>query len=196
MGHQWFNHNFAKLREYFLCAKKTKITLFKNSSPHPNERRHCAEYHNAWGEELLNKVVIFVFFAHKKYFFILSRCRSRVCYPIMPRTHKHCGKRSWRAAHDWDSASLSWRKRKENWPIRCQKDTIMSIQNVSHWITPDIFIKYGMNVCSFSLKFIYYSTIQSFGVNNLFLFFCFFLWNKEINTFIQQGFIKLIKKCQ
>ncbi len=27
--HQWFNHNFTKLREYFLYAKKTKImTLF------------------------------------------------------------------------------------------------------------------------------------------------------------------------
>ncbi len=27
---QWFNPNFMKLREYFLCAKKTKITLFNN----------------------------------------------------------------------------------------------------------------------------------------------------------------------
>ncbi len=25
MWHQWFNHNFMKLHEYFLCAKKTKI---------------------------------------------------------------------------------------------------------------------------------------------------------------------------
>ncbi len=34
MWHQWLNFNFAKLREYFLCAKKTKImTLFNNSSP-------------------------------------------------------------------------------------------------------------------------------------------------------------------
>ncbi len=33
MSHQWFNRNFTKLREYFLCAKKTKITtLFNNSS--------------------------------------------------------------------------------------------------------------------------------------------------------------------
>ncbi len=38
MWHQWFNLNFTKLREYFLCARKTKImTLFNNSSPprHP-----------------------------------------------------------------------------------------------------------------------------------------------------------------
>ncbi len=43
MWHQWLYRNFAKLREYFLCAKKTKITSFNNSSPpHPNERRHCA----------------------------------------------------------------------------------------------------------------------------------------------------------
>ncbi len=35
MWHQWFNHNFTKLRDYFLCAKKTKImTLFNNSSPY------------------------------------------------------------------------------------------------------------------------------------------------------------------
>ncbi len=31
MWHQWFNRNFMKLWEYFLCAKKTKITtLFNN----------------------------------------------------------------------------------------------------------------------------------------------------------------------
>ncbi len=31
MWHRWFNRNFMKLREYFLCAKKTKImTLFYN----------------------------------------------------------------------------------------------------------------------------------------------------------------------
>ncbi len=37
MWHQGFNRNFTKLREYVLCAKKTKITtLFNNSSPpHP-----------------------------------------------------------------------------------------------------------------------------------------------------------------
>ncbi len=38
MWHQWFNRNFMKLREYFLCTKKTKITtLFNNLSPprHP-----------------------------------------------------------------------------------------------------------------------------------------------------------------
>ncbi len=38
MWHQGFNRKFTKLREYFLCVKKTKIlTLFNNSSPpcHP-----------------------------------------------------------------------------------------------------------------------------------------------------------------
>ncbi len=38
MWHQWFNCNFTKLQEYFLCAKKTKImTLFNNLLPlrHP-----------------------------------------------------------------------------------------------------------------------------------------------------------------
>ncbi len=28
MSHQEFNRNFTKLREYFLCAKKTKITIY------------------------------------------------------------------------------------------------------------------------------------------------------------------------
>ncbi len=28
MWHQGFNYNFAKLREYFLCTKKTKITIY------------------------------------------------------------------------------------------------------------------------------------------------------------------------
>ncbi len=113
MWHQWFKRNFTKLREYFLCAKKTKImNLFNNSSPpcHPGAMRivvyvvyaliwtkttypHGAAdteqhtlftfsgYSPKWrqGEELLNKVVIFiylfyifvlyifVFFTHKKY---------------------------------------------------------------------------------------------------------------------------------
>ncbi len=30
MCHLWFNWNFMKLWEYFLCTKKTKITLFNN----------------------------------------------------------------------------------------------------------------------------------------------------------------------
>ncbi len=30
MWPQWFNRNFTKLREYFLCAKKTKITTLFN----------------------------------------------------------------------------------------------------------------------------------------------------------------------
>ncbi len=37
MWHQWFNLNFTKLREYFLCAKKTTIIqrflLFGDSPP-------------------------------------------------------------------------------------------------------------------------------------------------------------------
>ncbi len=34
MWHQWFNRNFTKQREYFLCTKKTKITtLFNNYLP-------------------------------------------------------------------------------------------------------------------------------------------------------------------
>ncbi len=30
MWHQWFNRNVMKLREYFLCAKKTKIITLKS----------------------------------------------------------------------------------------------------------------------------------------------------------------------
>ncbi len=45
--HQWFNINFMKLWEYFLSAKKTKITPKNNP-------------------KLLNKLVIFAFFALKK----------------------------------------------------------------------------------------------------------------------------------
>ncbi len=41
--HQWFNRNFTKLREYFLCAKKTKImTLFNDFfSPRTVHRHAC-----------------------------------------------------------------------------------------------------------------------------------------------------------
>ncbi len=104
MWHQWFNRNFRKLREYFLCAKKTKILesiIYVNNvcnvctqirclcsdqsvnnvnsvSAYGAEQRTeyvvyvCDTPHNGaigWrrGDELLNKVVIFVFFAHKKY---------------------------------------------------------------------------------------------------------------------------------
>ncbi len=95
MWHQWFIFNFMKLWEYFLCAKKTKIpTLFNNffassQSPSPFTRvpwrmrvmllmqepafwclvyGSCEWWQRLTGrEELLNKVVIFVFFAHKKY---------------------------------------------------------------------------------------------------------------------------------
>ncbi len=104
MWHQGFNRNFTKLQDYFLCAKKTKITtLFNNSSPlhHPgailrmqlmyvdtlfklwSECKQCIHVNTlqtlftyvilfkmapGWrrGDELLNKIVMFVFFAHKK----------------------------------------------------------------------------------------------------------------------------------
>ncbi len=109
MWHQWFNCNFTKLREYFLCAKKTKITTLFNKfvssrSPYSTilesityvnnvccsvsaapyvdtlfmlfTRTYVVYFRNTlqnvaigWrgGDELLNKVIIFVFFAHKKY---------------------------------------------------------------------------------------------------------------------------------
>ncbi len=35
MRHQWFSRNFTKLREYFLCVKKTKITTLFVSSASP-----------------------------------------------------------------------------------------------------------------------------------------------------------------
>ncbi len=73
-----------KLREYFLCRKKAKITLFNNSSPPDHVFLYYREYHEAcafiplhtgtldngrrrdfFEEELLNKVIIFVFFVHK-----------------------------------------------------------------------------------------------------------------------------------
>ncbi len=33
----WFNCNFTELREYFLCAKKTKIMSLFNNSPLPRQ---------------------------------------------------------------------------------------------------------------------------------------------------------------
>ncbi len=45
MWHQWFNRKFTKLREYFSCTKKTKITtLFNNSSPLAPFRRVSTEH--------------------------------------------------------------------------------------------------------------------------------------------------------
>ncbi len=94
MWHQWFNCNFMKQREYILCAKKTKImTLFNNFFSSDmfmktvfmySVRSDCMFYvrtpapvlwcyHERAAEidteekKLLNKVVIFVFFADKKY---------------------------------------------------------------------------------------------------------------------------------
>ncbi len=80
MWHQWFNHNFTKPWEYFLCAMKkrhfgvnnvcnicTRIRCLQNSIRclcmwySPKWRRGDVEETNCW------KVVIFVFFAHKKY---------------------------------------------------------------------------------------------------------------------------------
>ncbi len=48
MWHQWFNRNFMKLREYFLCTKKTKLTtLFYNFVSSVSEfDTHSREYHN------------------------------------------------------------------------------------------------------------------------------------------------------
>ncbi len=69
MWHQWFN--FMELQEYFLCAKKIKImTSFNSSLPcqsliclHESITTcMCTEK-----KKLSNKVIIFVFFAHKKY---------------------------------------------------------------------------------------------------------------------------------
>ncbi len=48
MWHQWFNHNFVKLQEYFLCAKKKKITLFNHFFSSVSVSATCLwEYHNA-----------------------------------------------------------------------------------------------------------------------------------------------------
>ncbi len=114
MWHQWFNHNFMTLREYFLCGKK--LTLL-NSSPRsyrlPPLRRvpwcicvlssarkqgaaHACSTSAAphayvvvlsimvlwWrgGEELLNKVVISVVFAHKMYAVLTTFC-ALTMYP-------------------------------------------------------------------------------------------------------------------
>ncbi len=47
MWHQWFNCNFTKLREYILCANKTKIpTLFNNSSPPSYHLPPCGNAHS------------------------------------------------------------------------------------------------------------------------------------------------------
>ncbi len=91
-----FNRNFMKLREYFLCAKKTKITLFNNflywwrslrsdvelgctavclqaeecTVLHTHASWYCCERESKTDTEekkLLNKVIIFVFFVHKTY---------------------------------------------------------------------------------------------------------------------------------
>ncbi len=49
MWNQWFNRNFMKLREYFLCTKKTKImTLFNNFFAFVSVIDVCSrQYHNA-----------------------------------------------------------------------------------------------------------------------------------------------------
>ncbi len=89
MWHQWFYRSFMKLREDFLCAKKTKITTYKkktfllfqilSSAIIESFTFTCRgswvvllsimEEYCMWfgGEKLLNKIIIFVFFAHKKY---------------------------------------------------------------------------------------------------------------------------------
>ncbi len=46
--HQWFNRNFMKLWEYFLCAKKTNImTLFNDFFSPGTVCHHYREYHDA-----------------------------------------------------------------------------------------------------------------------------------------------------
>ncbi len=51
--HQWFNFNVMKLQEYFLWAKNCCVRASKADMEE---------------KKLLNKVVIFVFFSHKKYY--------------------------------------------------------------------------------------------------------------------------------
>ncbi len=116
MWHQWFNRNFVKLREYFLCAKKTKITTiqqFVSASPYSaileyhdvksvnnvNISAWCCWHRTAYVVYvqikarayivILSKmalqgdaeetncwiVVIFVFFAHKKYSLSFTKLR-------------------------------------------------------------------------------------------------------------------------
>ncbi len=61
MWHRWFNLNFMKLWEYFLCTKKTKITNLFNNFCHMS--CYCREHASNSGTEekkLLNKFVIFV----------------------------------------------------------------------------------------------------------------------------------------
>ncbi len=82
MRHQWFNCHFMKLREN--CAQRNKNNDFiQHSSPLrvilaplvyvQIKARACVvilpKMAPWWseGDELLNKVIIFVFFAHKKY---------------------------------------------------------------------------------------------------------------------------------
>ncbi len=85
MWHQWFNHNFMKLWEYFLCTKKTKImTLFNAFFSFGTVLCHyrrmrfalfrcrgtqCACVYNGGGlsPKRRNRWIIVVFFAHKKY---------------------------------------------------------------------------------------------------------------------------------
>ncbi len=81
MWHQWFRFNFIKLQEYFLCAKKTKITNSINNffSSMSVFDAHSWKYHDACvcisllaktdtkEKKLLIEFVVFVFFTHKKY---------------------------------------------------------------------------------------------------------------------------------
>ncbi len=70
MWHQGFNRNFMKLPEYFLYAKKTKITTLSMwCGWHRRVYAVCVQRIFSkmvlrWcrGDELLNKIVIFVFF--------------------------------------------------------------------------------------------------------------------------------------
>ncbi len=46
MGHQWFNRNFMKLQELFLCAKKTKIMTQQFFSSMSVFNTCSQQYHN------------------------------------------------------------------------------------------------------------------------------------------------------
>ncbi len=48
MWHQWFNRNVMKLQEYFLCAKKIKITtLFNDFFSSVSDNTRSQQYHDA-----------------------------------------------------------------------------------------------------------------------------------------------------
>ncbi len=87
MWHQWFNHNVMKLGEYFWVQRKQKLWFYStillnitssiNTSAYTQHARDAADVEHCRAyvmvllimvvQELLNKLFIFVFFAHNKY---------------------------------------------------------------------------------------------------------------------------------